>query len=107
MVVKRGDVWRVALGPAAGKRPYDAPACVVFSPPEMHDFLRTVIVAPLTRSGQPAPFRIALRFGGEAGLILLDQIRALDRSRLVARLGAINPATLRASLGALQRVFAA
>jgi len=106
MVVKRGDVWRVALDPVAERGAHDTRACVVVSPPEMHDFLGTVIVAPLTRSGEPAPFRIALRFGGEAGLVLLDQVRALDRSRLVTRVGAINPATLRASLVALQRTFA-
>lgn len=107
MVVKRGDVWRVTLEPDARRDPADARACVVLSPPEMHDFLGTVIVAPLTRTGKPAPFRIAVRFAGAAGLILLDQIRALDRTRLVARLGAVSPATLRASLAALRTTFAA
>ncbi len=101
MVVKRGDIWR-ALGPA-GKR--SAP-CVVVSPPELHDFLRTVIVLPMATSGKPAPFRIAMRFDGKAGLILVDQVRALEKSRLIARLGAVSPATLRASLAVLQQAFA-
>jgi mRNA interferase MazF len=106
MIVKRGDIWRVALGPAAGKRMGKSLPCVVVSPPELHDFLRTVIVVPMATSGKPAPFRIAMRFDGKAALILLDQVRAMDKSRLVSRLGAVSPATLRASLAILQQSFA-
>jgi mRNA interferase MazF len=78
----------------------------VVSPPELHDFLRTVIVVPIATSGKAAPFRIAMRFDGKAALILLDQVRTLNKSRLVSRLGAVSPATLRASLAALQQSFA-
>ncbi len=102
MVVKRGDVWRVASGPVGKK----SVPCVVVSPPELHDFLHTVIVVPIATSGKPAPFRIAMRFDGRAGLILVDQVRALDKSRLVTRLGTVSPATLRTSLAALQQAFA-
>ena len=102
MVVKRGDIWRVTLGPV-GRR---STRCVVVSPPELHDFLRTVIVVPIATSANPAPFRIAMRFEGKTGLILVDQVLALQKSRLVARLGAVSPATLRASLAALQQSFA-
>jgi mRNA interferase MazF len=107
MVVKRGDIWRVALGPAAGRRTGKSLPCVVVSPPELHDSLVTVIVVPMATSGKRAPFRVAMRFQGKAGVILLDQIRTLDKSRLVARLGAVSPATLRASLAILQQSFAA
>jgi mRNA interferase MazF len=72
----------------------------------MNDHLRTVIVAPLTRGSQPAPFRIPVRFSGKSGLILLDQIRTLDQQRLVRRLGAVGNRTLSATLGTLQDVFA-
>ena len=72
----------------------------------MHDFLRTVTVAPLTSGSRPAPFRIPLTFRGKEGLILLDQLRSLDRQRLVRRLGAASGGTLRATLAALREIFA-
>lgn len=75
------------------------------SPAEMHDFLRTIIVAPMTTGSRPAGFRIPLSFQGKAGLILLDQIRTLEKSRLVKRVGAIHPATLEKVLRILQAVF--
>jgi len=80
--------------------------CVVVSPPEMHDHLRTVTVAPMTTGSRPAPFRIAVRFEGKAGLILLDQLRTLDKQRLVRRLGAVERRTLRTTLARLRDVFA-
>lgn len=106
MVVRRGDIWRAAIEPAVDRDSRKTRPCVVVSPPELNDFLPTVIVAPMTKSGKPAPFRLALRFDGHAGLILLDQVRTVDKSRLVARLGAVSPATLHASLATLQQTFA-
>jgi mRNA interferase MazF len=78
---------------------------VLVSPPEMHDFLRTVIVAPMTIGSRPAGFRIPVTFQGKSGLILLDQIRTLDKSRLVKRVGAVHPTTLEKVLRTLQAVF--
>jgi mRNA interferase MazF len=72
----------------------------------MHNWLRTVIVAPMTSQDRAAPFRIPVVFQRKSGLILLDQIRSLDKQRLVKRLGAIKPDTLAATLGTLQEVFA-
>lgn len=72
----------------------------------MHDFLRTVTVAPMTTGSRPAPYRISLRFGGKAGLILLDQLRTLDKQRLVRRLGTVGVSTLRATLAVLREMFA-
>jgi len=72
----------------------------------MHDYLRTVIVAPMTTGAGPAPYRIALIFQGKRGLILLDQLRTLGKVRLVKRLGNVSPAVLASTLKTLQQVFA-
>lgn len=106
MVIMRGDVWLVTLDPAVGSEIRKARPCVVISPAEMHDHLRTVIAAPMTTGSRPAPFRIPLKFSGKGGLILLDQIRALDKARLVKKLGAVSAATLAATLAILQQMFA-
>jgi mRNA interferase MazF len=105
-VVKRGEVWLVNLDPTVGSEIQKTRPCVVISPPEMHDYLRTAIVAPMTTGSRPAPFRIAVRHGGKRGLILLDQIRTIDKTRLVKRAGVIAPAVLRATLTALAEIFA-
>ena len=104
--VVRGEIWLVNLDPTVGSEIQKTRPCVVISPPEMHDYLRTAIVAPMTTGSHPAPFRIAVRHGGKRGLILLDQIRAIDKVRLVKRAGAISPATLSATLAALAEIFA-
>jgi mRNA interferase MazF len=104
--VKRGEIWLVNLDRAVGSGIKKTRPCVVISPPEMHNYLRTAIVAPMTIGSHPAPFRIAVRHGGKEGLILLDQIRAVDKARLVKRGGAISPAALKATLEALAEVFA-
>jgi mRNA interferase MazF len=72
----------------------------------MNEHLRTVVVAPMTTGSRPAPFRIPLTFQRKGGLILLDQLRTLDRVRLVKRLGAVKAETLGAVLGGLQAMFA-
>lgn len=105
-MVVRGEVWLAALDPAVGSEIRKTRACVVVSPPEMHDYLRTVIVAPMTTGSRPAPFRIPVHFGGKRGLILLDQVRTLDKTRLVKRLGSTSRKTLAATLNTLQEVFA-
>ena len=107
MVIVRGEVWLTALDPTVGNEIRKTRPCVVVSPPELHDYLRTVIVAPMTTAGKPAPYRVPLRFGGKNGLILLDQIRTLDKRRLVKRAGAVSSSTLAATLLVLQQVFAA
>ncbi len=72
----------------------------------MNDHLRTVIVAPMTTGSRPAAFRVPLTFQSKQGLIVLDQIRTLDRMRLVKRLGALRPPTLVSTLQTLQAMFA-
>lgn len=105
-MVVRGDIWLVNLDPTIGSEIKKSRPCVVISPPEMHDHLRTVIVAPMITASRDAPFRIAVSHGGKNGLILLDQIRTIDKARLMARMGAINKKTLAAVLLTLQEVFA-
>ena len=81
--------------PHARQRIRKTRPCIVVSPPEMRDYLRTVIVAPMTTGNRPPPFRLAVSFAGKNGLILLDQMRTLDKQRLVPRLGAVKRLTLR------------
>jgi mRNA interferase MazF len=81
-------------------------ACVVVSPSEMHDHLPTVLVAPMTTAAREAPFRIGINHGGRKGLILLDQVRAVDKTRLAKKLGVVSAKTLTATLRTLQEVFA-
>ena len=105
-MVMRGEVWLVALDPTLGSEIPKTRPCVVVSPPEMHDHLRTVVVAPMTSKGRPAPFRISVTFKRKQGLILLDQIRAVDKVRLVKKDGAVADKTLLDTLRTLQEVFA-
>ncbi|MEX3967378.1 type II toxin-antitoxin system PemK/MazF family toxin [Paraburkholderia sp. EG286B] len=105
-MVVRGDVWLVALDPTMGSEIQKTRPCVVVSPPEMHDHLRTVLVAPMTSKGMAAPFRIPVTFKRKHGLILLDQIRAIDKVRLVKKEGSVADKTLSDTLRTLQEVFA-
>jgi mRNA interferase MazF len=105
-MVMRGDIWLVALDPTRGSEVQKTRPCVVVSPPEIHDHLRTVIVAPMTSNGRQAPYRIPIAFRRKHGLILLDQIRTVDKQRLVKHEGAVADETLRETLTTLQEVFA-
>lgn len=105
-MVERGEVWLVALDPTLGSEIQKSRPCVVVSPSEMHDHLRTVLVAPMTSKGRPAPFRIEVTFKRKRGLVLLDQIRAVDKIRLVKKEGSVAESVLTDSLRTLQEVFA-
>lgn len=106
-MVKRGEVWLINLDPTVGSEIRKTRPCVVISPAEMNAHLRTVIVAPMTSQGFDAPFRPVLVFQGTSGRILLDQIRTVDKVRLVKRLGALSSQTHAKVLGTLQELFAA
>ena len=105
-MVARGDIWLVSLDPTVGSEIKKSRPCVVVSPAEMHDYLRTVIVAPMTTKSRPAPFRVPLSHGGKKGLILLDQIRAVDKVRLGRKMGTVSAKALGIALDTLQEVFA-
>ena len=104
-VVHRGDVFLVNLDPARGDATQKTRPCVVVSPDELNNYLRTFIVAPLTTGGHPYPFRVPCRFGGRAGYVVIDQIRTVDGERLVRRLGKLSPSTLGRILAILQEMF--
>ena len=104
--VVRGEIWLVNLDPPIGSEIQKKRPCVVISPPEMNDHLRTVIIAPMTTGSHPAPFRIAVRHHNKEGLILLDHILTIDKARLVKRTGSIAPTALSATLATLAEIFA-
>jgi mRNA interferase MazF len=104
--MKAGEIWLAQLDPTVGSEIRKTRPCVVVSPVEMNEHLRTVIVAPMTTGSRPAGFRIPLTFQGKQGLIVLDQLRTLDSARLVKRLGALRPSTLAVTQRTLQAMFA-
>ncbi len=104
--MKRGEIWLVALDPTVGSEIKKSRPCVIISPPELNEHLRTVIVAPMTSKSFPAPFRVPVTHAAKKGLIVLDQIRTVDKIRLFKRLGTVNTKTLSKVLTTLQEVFA-
>ena len=104
--MKRGEIWLVALDPTVGSEIKKSRPCLIVSPPELNQHLRTVIVAPMTSKGFAAPFRVPVTHAGTRGLIVLDQIRTVDKIRLVKRLGAVTVKTLLVALATLQEIFA-
>jgi len=104
-MVRRFGVYLVALDPMRGSEMQKTRPCVVISPEEMH-VLRTVIIAPMTTKGKPYPTRVPVTFRGKSGLIALDQIRTVDRGRLVKHLGRIHPKTGARVLAVLDDMFA-
>jgi mRNA interferase MazF len=104
-LVKRGEIWLVNLDPTVGSEIRKTRPCVIVSPGAMHDYLKTVIVAPMTTKGRPAPFRVDLTHAGKKGLILLDQMRSVDKVRLTKKMGAVSTKTLATTLTTLQEVF--
>ena len=105
-MVKRGEIWLIDLDPTIGREIRKTRPCVIISPAEIHDHLRTVIVAPMTTGSKPAQFRVPIGFQDKRGLILLDQVRTIDKARLVKRLGAATGKTLLTTLRTLQEMFA-
>jgi len=103
-MVKRFDVWLVGLNPTKGREINKTRPCIVISPNEM-SALSTVIMAPMTSKGFEFPCRIKCRFKGKSGLILLDQIRAVDKSRLIKPLGTISAKVQLEICSCLQEMF--
>ncbi len=105
-MVRRGDVWLCTLDPTVGSEIRKTRSCLVVSPDGMNNGLRTVLTMPLTSGGRPSRFRVSVTFRGKPGLILRDQMRALDKMRLTKRLGQVETATLQAVLEVLGQMFA-
>lgn len=102
----RFDVVLVELDPARGSEIRKTRPCVVISPDEMNDALRTVVVAPMTTQGHLYPWRVPLTFQAREGRIALDQLRTVDRTRVVQHLGALDGPTARVLLDTLAEMFA-
>lgn len=105
-MVKRFEVYLVNLDPTIGSEIQKTRPCLVISPDELNRPLATVIVAPLTTHGKSYPFRVSVTFDGKAGHIALDQIRTVDKTRLVKRLGEIDETTRKAVITTLAALFA-
>lgn len=105
-VPQRDQVWLVALDPTQGAEIQKTRPCLVISPDEMNQHLRTIIIAPMTTVTRPYPTRIAVRFQGKQGQVALDQLRAVDRQRLVRMLGAVSPRTAQGVSATLLEMFA-
>ena len=102
----RGDVYLVDLDPTRGSEIRTTRPYVVVSPDELNHHLRTAIIAPMTTGGQPYPWRVPCRFRGTDGRVALDQLRTVDRERLVQRQGVLAAPTLAAVLATLGDFFA-
>ena len=106
MVISRFDVFLVRLDPVEGHEIQKTRPCLVISPDEMNRNIGTVIVAPMTTRGNPYPTRVPVTFQGKAGQIVLDQIRTVDRRRLLKCLGRVSDAITRKVLTILGEMFA-
>ena len=105
MVAKRFDVYLTNLDPTVGSEIKKTRPCLVISPDEMNLHIRTVIVAPMTTAGKDYPTRVSCTFKKKQGQIVLDQIRTIDKTRLVKKLGSIDSGTQLKVITILQRLF--
>lgn len=106
MVVNRFDVFLVNLDPTIGREIQKTRPCLVISPNEINHHIATVIVAPMTTKGQTYPTRVTCQFQGQNGQIVLDQIRTVDKTRLVKLLGQISVEEQKTVLDVLAQMFA-
>jgi len=104
MVVNRFDVYLIELDPAIGSEIKKTRPCVIVSPNEMN-CLKTVLIAPMTTKGFHAPSRVELQFQDKTGLILLDQLRSVDKSRLIKKLGTVDSKTQKIISSTLDNIF--
>ncbi|MDT5122312.1 MAG: mRNA interferase MazF [Acidobacteriota bacterium] len=106
MVVKRFEVYLINLDPTIGSEIKKTRPCLIVSPDEMNRFIRTVIVAPMTTKGTTYPTRVACKFRRKQGQVVLDQIRTVDKTRLVKKLGMLDKQTQEKVLSVLSEMFA-
>jgi len=102
---RRGDVCLIQLDPTRGSEIRKTRPCLVVSPDELNQHLRTLIVAPMTTVGQAYPWRVACRFQNRSGFVAMDQLRTVDTERIAKRLGRIGSNTLFSALNVLQEMF--
>jgi mRNA interferase MazF len=105
-VVSRGEVWLTRLDPTQGHELQKTRPCLIVSPAQIHDYLDTIIVVPMTTGSRPASYRIETTLKGKHGRFLLEQIRSIDKSRLLRRLDTLDTRTLSVVLATLRLMFA-
>jgi len=103
---RRGEVYLCELDPAVGSEMRKTRPVLVVSPDELNDHARSCLVAPLTTGGHPYPFRVACRFRGTSGHVAVDQMRAVDMTRLARRLGRLSTSTTARVLAVAREMFA-
>jgi len=103
---RRDEVWLVALDPSRGSEIRKTRPCLVVSPDEMNRHLMTTIVAPMTTTERPFPTRVSVNFQGKKGQVALDQLRTVDRQRLVRKLGTVSAKTANSVSAVLTEMFA-
>jgi mRNA interferase MazF len=106
MVVRRFEVYLVSLDPTMGSEIQKTRPCLIISPDEMNRYIATVIVAPMTTKGKDYPTRVSCTFKGKHGQVVLDQIRTVDKSRLVQKLGVISREAQSKVLSIIAEIFA-
>ncbi len=104
--VRRFEVHLISLDPTKGSEIKKTRPCVIISPDEMNKHIRTIIIAPMTSTIKNYPTRVTTTFQGKKGQVVLDQIRTVDKSRLVKKLGAISGSAEEKVLSVLQEMFA-
>lgn len=105
MVVRRFEVYLVSLDPTLGSEIRKTRPCLIISPDEMNRYIATVIVAPMTTKGKDYPTRVSCTFKGKRGQVVLDQIRTVDKSRLVQKLGVISQEAQSNVMSILAEIF--
>ena len=102
---RRDEIWLVSLDPTHGAEIQKTRPCLVVSPDEMNRYLQTVIIVPMTTTIRPYPTRVPVRFQGKSGQAALDQLRAVDKRRMVRKLGTVSPGTAQQASSVLLEMF--
>ncbi|MGB9235508.1 MAG: type II toxin-antitoxin system PemK/MazF family toxin [Terriglobales bacterium] len=102
---QRDEVWLINLDPSQGAEIQETRPCLIVSPDEMNESVQTVIIAPMTTTIRSYPTRVPVRFQGKSGQIALDQIRSVDRRRLVRKLGTVSPSAAESTSATLVEMF--
>ncbi|MEM9271753.1 MAG: type II toxin-antitoxin system PemK/MazF family toxin [Cyanobacteria bacterium P01_F01_bin.143] len=104
-MVKRGEVYLINLDPTIGSEIKKTRPCVIVSPDEMNKYIRTVIIAPMTTKIRAYKSRVAVEFQDKQGQVMLDQLRTVDKKRLLKKLGNVSTKDMKKVLSLLQEMF--
>ena len=103
--MKQYDIYLISLDPAVGHEIKKSRPCIVISPDEMNQHISTVIIAPMTTKSHPYPTRVPVEFRSKQGWIVLDQIRTVDKQRLVIKLGQLRPSLIKKVKAVIQEML--